>query len=92
MSKLTDAMATKILDVIIPTQVRCDLCSRWNKPNARKVAPHGQGHAPIAQLIANGVKIDPATVMTVSECTAQPLWAMTTDDHYCAMFQHRLDA
>lgn len=68
---------------------RCSNCEAWGKSVRVIQQPNGQA-ARVSDLIAAGVKIDPATVLEVAQCTMAPIWNLTTHDHWCWQIKPRV--
>lgn len=62
----------------------CATCAKWQEHEAQRMAQTQQGSVTIAALIKAGMAMPRADeIMTVAQCTDQPLWQPTTDDHWC---------
>lgn len=68
---------------------RCDNCAHWLNDHVRRCAQILQNGQPgpmveIKELIRAGVKLPTSEQrLYISFCTRIPVWAQTTDDHWC---------
>lgn len=67
---------------------KCKNCHFWLKDSA-KLCAHVEGVGPVStgDLIKSGARLPTSEeTMLISHCTRLPIWAQTTDDHWCAIW------